>query len=129
MNELQAWTEFGITGVVIGALLFALGAGFKIFMGAMDKQHNNYKELTIKQHSNYKELTISQRESQSKEFQRLHDQHREERSEVAKDSEKRELRYREERTGWAQDSEKRDLRSDATIREFSQAIKELRDKI
>ena len=100
MIDISQWAEFGILGLIIGALFIVIIVGFKIFMKHFENSHENFKDVTIelkKQHS--------------EDLKMLTEQHR------------------EERTQWSIESDKRDQRYEASFREFSRAIENLKDKI
>ena len=100
MIDLSQWAEFGILGLVIGALLMVMIIGFKLFMNHL-----------VDSHENFKEVIIENKKQHSEDLKMLADQHREERAQ------------------WGVESDKRDLRYEASMKEFSRAIENLRDKI
>lgn len=100
MIELPQWAEFGILGLIIGALFLVIIVGFKIFMEHLESSREDFKEITIelkKQHSEDLKMLVDQ--------------------------------HQEERTRFGIESDKRDQRYEASFKEFSRAIESLRDKI
>lgn len=100
MIDISQWAEFGILGIIIGALFLVIIVGFKIFMKHFENSHENFKEITIelkKQHSSDMKMITEQ--------------------------------HKEERMQWGIESNKRDQRYEASFKEFSRAIESLRDKV
>ena len=100
MIEVSQWVEYGVLATVIGALFCVIAIGFKMFINLIAKIHDNFKEIT-------------------KENKKQH----------SEDLKNMQVQHREERSQWSLESDKRDQRYEASMKEFSQAIRDLRDKI
>lgn len=103
MNEFESisnWSDYGILGLVIGALFCVIVIGFKLFMSFIEKQHLEYTNM------------LSENKKQtSEDFKFLHQQQKEERAE------------------WSRESERREARSNESMRELTSAINQLKEKI
>ena len=100
MIDISQWAEFGILAVIISVLFTVIITGFKIFINFIEKLHENFKEMT------------SETKKQHTDNIRMLTQ-----------------QHREERIQWGIESGKRDQRYEASMKEFSQAIRDLREKI
>lgn len=103
MNELDSlsnWADYGVLGLVIGALFCVIIIGFRIFMNMLEKQHQAYNEMIVEN-----------KKQTSEDFKYLHSQHQAERAE------------------WVRESERREQRSIEAVKEMTHAISQLREKL
>lgn len=100
INDLTQWAEFGILALIIGALLSTIFVGFKTFLTFIGTIHQNFKEI------------VSENKKQhSEDLKMITTQHR------------------EERQRWIEEAKLREEKYVSSIHEFSQAIRDLRDKV
>ena len=78
----DVWAQFGISGVVIGALFVVIVLGFKRFVLLLENQQETFQKV-------FKEQQRVYEDSMSK----LQQQHQEERKEWSNEAERRDQRY------------------------------------